>query len=191
MLNENVTISPIDIRTSQLNWTAENADDVSWVFVGGRIACGPIKSETALRTAIIKFGSSEIKTVEVHDLPERIIPRAIAVMPNTRPLLIWNAVENAVKYKIYHRSGQSLQQRLVYDRMAFGGIKKYVVNAPEQLDGKGGKWHFFRCESVDRFGNQSLRELWAFWVMDTPEAVNELQITDGAIPGSFNFTITT
>lgn len=191
MLNDNITISPIDMRTSQLNWTAANAEDVSWVFLGGKVAYGPIRSETAFRTAIIKLGSSDIKAVEVHDLPEEIIPKAIAVMPNTRPQLICNAVENAIKYKIYHRSGQSVQQRLVYDRMAFGGIKKYVINAPEELDGKGGKWHFFRCESVDRFGNQSLRNLWAYWVMDTPEAIKELQITDGAIPGTFNFTITT
>ena len=190
MLNENITISPIDMRTSLLSWTAENIEDVSWVFLGGRIAYGPVKSESAFRTAIIKLGSSDIKAVEVHDLPAGVIQKAIAVMPNTRPKLIWNAVENAIKYKIYHRSAQDNRQRLVYDRIAFGGITKFVINAPEELNGKGGMWHFFRCESVDQFGNQSLRELWAYWVMDTPEAIKELQITEGATPGTFKFTIT-
>ena len=191
MLNENITISPINMHTSLLSWTAANAEDVSWIFLGGKMAYSPLRSEEAFRTAIVQLGGGDIKSLEVHDLPDGIVPDAIAVEPNTRPQLIWNAVKNAYKYKIYYRSSQSDQERLVYDRMAYGNLPKYVINVPEELDGKGGLWHFFRCESVDQFGNQSLRHLWAYWVMDTPQAINKLEITDGSLAGTFNFTIIT
>ena len=101
-----------------------------------------------------------------------------------------NLIEFQIVYSNLHLSGNSNCRRTVRIIVADHGITKYVINAPEELNGKGGMWHFFRCESVDQFGNQSLRELWAYWVMDTPEAIKELQITDGATPGTFNFTIT-
>ena len=189
MINTEILLSPIDIRSSLLSWTVQNPELVSWVFINGQCVYGPIKTEEAFRTAIVQLGSGDIKALEIHDVPEDVNPDPIGVVPNTAPKLVFNSVTGSVKYKIYYKSSLDNNQTLIYERFAAGDIQKYVINCPVKLDGKGGQWHFFRVESVDIYGNQSLRQLWCYYAMEPPEAVNNLAITEGSAAGTFNFAL--
>ena len=191
MLNQNVIISPLDHVNSILTWYAPQPDYVSWVFLNGIIHGGPIYAETDFRSAIVPLSSFEIKAMEIHDLPENIIPEAITIEPNINPALIWNAVDRALKYKIYYRNSNTKAEQLVYDRLVMPDRIKYQIAPPLKLEGRGGLWHFFRCEAIDKYANESLRHLWTFWAMETPTAPKSLNIEECTEHGFFNFHIET
>ena len=113
----------------------------------------------------------------------------VAVQPNTRPELSWNPVTGAVRYRVYHRVKGGVETR-IYDQPAAEGLEHYRITCPILLEGKGGVWHFFRVEAVDRYGHESTREAWTYFVWDLPAAPGGLVVTDGSAPGLFDFEIT-
>mgnify|MGYP006297037157 CR=1 FL=1 len=190
MLNSSFRLTPKDSSRSWLSWEAPGVDWVSWVFANGRHVVGPFYAGQASRSVYIPHPSGTTVAVEIHDLPGDTEPvDPVAVMPNTRPDILWNAVPEAERYRIYHREGDGAET-LIYDEPAEEGLERHRVTCPVELAGRGGVWHFFRVEAVDNYANESTREAWTYFVMDLPAPAGELVITDGSAPGLFDFEIT-
>jgi hypothetical protein len=188
MLNEDYRITPKDSKNAHVRWSAPSATDRSWIFINGSHVLGPIFIEEIERVVKIPFALADVIKIEIHDLPDGVNTNAIEITPNVKPILIWNHVPEAVRYRIHHRES-GLTESVIYDKKIVSGITRYVINCPITLNGKGGVWHFFRVEAVDQYGNESTRQTWSFFVMDTPEVPSSLTVTDGSLPGTFNFLI--
>jgi hypothetical protein len=62
------------------------------------------------------------------------------------------------------------------------------IDCPIKLEGKNGRWHSFRVESVDQFGNESVSEIIPYFAADLPPAPN-LMISRNVETGLFSFRI--
>lgn len=190
MLNENFRLSPIDARRANIAWTAPTADAVSWIFIDGKWTLGPLFLATTDRMVPIRLASDQVATIEVHDFDDGSIQAApIVTEPNTRPTILWNPVGSAVRYRIYHRQFGDTVEEIIYDKPALQGLTQYQITCPVELDGTGGKWHFFRVEAVDLYGHESTRQSWAFFVMDLPAAPPKVTVTEGSGPGLYNLSL--
>lgn len=191
-----MTLTPIDSVTPKselavtVAWTSPAASDLSWIFVNGRIAAGPLAFATAARSAVVGFPATETAAIEVHDLPagSSADVRATWSTPNTRPRLRWARVNDAARYRLYHREAADVDESLVYDAIANASQERMDVISPNRLDGQGGVWHFFRVESVDARGNESARLSWPYRVMEPPAPV-ALTVAAGSAPNLFNVTV--
>jgi len=187
VLNENYRVTPKDAFKADLRWTAPAAEWVSWVFINGRHALGPIFADAAERVVKIPFAESAVVKIEIHDLSDASVPaESVYVLPNTRPLLKWNAVTGAVRYRIYHRAKGEATETLIYDKPPLDNVDRYEVSCPVKLTGTGGVWHFLRVEAVDVYGNESTRQTWIWFVMDLPEEPGGLTVTDGSGAGLYD-----
>ena len=71
--------------------------------MNGRHVVGPYYAGQVARSVYIPHPSGTTVVVEIHDLPGDTEPvDPVAVVPNTRPDILWNAVPGAVRYRIYH-----------------------------------------------------------------------------------------
>lgn len=137
----------------------------------------------------IPFGLADVICLEIHDFPDdTVVPDAIEIRPNTRPLIAWNAVPGAVRYRIYH-SARGGNESLLYDRAAIAGIEHYEITCPVALDGRGGVWHFLRVEAVDRYGNESTRTCMTYFATDLPIMPQGVSVKSGSISGTYEFRI--
>lgn len=190
MLNENFRVTPRDAFKADLRWSAPAADWVSWVFLNGRHALGPVFADAAERVVKIPFKADDTVKIEIHDLPpSSIAPDSVHVLPNTRPLLKWNGVPDAVRYRIYHRIKDDPTETLVYDKPPLEGQDRFEIACPVKLEGRGGVWHFLRVEAVDPYGNESTRQSWTYFVMDLPPAPESLEVVEGSAPGLYDISI--
>lgn len=130
------------------------------------------------------------KAIEIHDFEdETTVPDAVEVQPNTTPQVLWNAVADAVRYRVYHRKAGEATERLIYDKAVLEGITRYVIDCPIHLEGTGGVWHLFRVEAVDEYGNESVRQYWAYFAMALPKEPAGLQVVAGSVSGSYSIEI--
>jgi len=190
MLNENYRITPLDAVSCNVSWTTPWPEGASWLFVNGKHARGPYVTGEAARTIKIPFALANTAKLEIHDFPDaETLAEPIEIRPNTRPLLIWNAVEEAIRYRIYHRAFGESQDTLVYDKPAVADVSTYEILCPVKLAGRGGVWHFLRVEAVGVYGNQSTRESWTYFVMDLPEAPQTVAVAEGSAPGLYTISL--
>jgi len=190
MLNTDIEIMPQDDRRVLLCWTAADAALDSWVFGNGRKLHGPLMPGTCDRDAMVTLAADECVALEVHDVLHEEVPAPLFETPNTRPVIQWNPLPAAARYRLYHReAGKS--ERCVFDRPArdFGGVP-IRIDAPIELAGAGGVWHFLRVEAVDAYGNESTRRAWRYFAMAPPGMPSRLEIADGTSPGFFHITVT-
>jgi len=189
VLNEDFRITPRDDRSCDVRWTSPWTDGASWLFINGEHSRGPVYAGTAERVVKIPFALADVVSLEIHDFPDdAVIPDPVEVKPNTRPLIHWNAVPDAVRYRVYHRR-RGEAESVVYDRAAKEGLDRYEIICPIELEGRNGVWHFFRVEAVDEYGNESTRQAWAYFVMDLPPVPEHLSVADGASPGTYTFSL--
>lgn len=189
MLNSDYRITPHNSVSCFVRWTSAWATGVSWIFVNGKHSRGPIYAETAERVVRIPFAQDAVKCIEIHDFSDdAVVPSAIEVQPNTRPLIGWNASADAERYRIYH-SVRGGSESLIYDRAATDGIEHYEVLCPVALDGLGGVWHSIRVEAVDEYGNESTRACWTYFATDLPGAPANILVTAGSAPGTYTFEV--
>ncbi|HBT77374.1 MAG TPA: hypothetical protein DEB39_10740 [Planctomycetaceae bacterium] len=57
-----------------------------------------------------------------------------------------------------------------------------------KLEGRNGRWHSFRVETVDQFGNESENEIVAHFAADLP-LVPELSISRDVESGNLTFRV--
>jgi hypothetical protein len=110
-------------------------------------------------------------------------------MPQIKPLLSWNPVDEAAKYRVYHGDFATDEEAMVSEVNARPGIERMESNSPVTLNGKHGRWYWFRVESLDKYNHESINngELVKYFASDLPP-VPELTITKRS-NGKFQFTI--
>ncbi|NLF18793.1 MAG: hypothetical protein GX595_16295 [Lentisphaerae bacterium] len=189
MINEQITLTADGARQSLLHWQAAGASLESWVFVNGVKLYGPLFLDTVERSVPVPLPVGECLAIEVHDLPPQGIATPIFETPTTRPILQWNPLAEAARYRLYHREGGGSERR-VFDRAAsdFRGLS-IAIELPIELNGLGGVWHFLRVEAVDEYGNESTRLAWRCFAMEPPGLPNRIDIADGTSPGLFEITV--
>ncbi len=189
MINPTLIVIPLSAETAQVAWIASSADHVSWVFANGKRAAGPVAASTAARAATVPFPSGSTVHLEVHDeAPGALAAVATRARDGRRPTLKWAHAAGAQRYHVYHRPASEPEAVLISDESAAEGHVRVELVCPVALDGQGGRWHFFRVESVDAAGNESTRLAWPHRVMEPPAPV-AITAANGSGPGLFNLTI--
>lgn len=189
MLNEHTNLTADGARQSLLHWQAAAASMHSWVFVNGVKLYGPLLLDTLDRSVPVPLPVGECLAVEVHDLPSGKIATPVFETPNIRPLIQWNPLAEAQRYRLYHHEGNGGERRIL-DRAAsdFRGLP-IAIELPVELNGLGGIWHFLRVEAVDEYGNESTRLAWRCFAMEPPRLPSRIDIADGTSPGLFSITV--
>ncbi len=188
MLNENFTLIAINQGLCTLSWQVADIDHHSYICINGKIAYGPIISDTYERTIDIPFPIDSVIAIEIHDIPQaEDFGEPIAIPPNTQPTIIWNAVSEAIRYRIYHRTENEPNERLIYNHLAIADTEIYKIDCPITLTGS--YWHFFRVEAIDEYGNESTHRRWCWFVADLPKPASALTITEGSTLGTYTFIL--
>jgi hypothetical protein len=184
MLIERYEITPLNAVQCLLSWESETDDAVSWIFLNGKFYLGPFFAETKKRSMGIPFAARKTLAVEIHDFDDiETVPASVEEMPLTRPIIGWNAIAEASRYRLYHE-----QRRLTdYPNIPLPRIE---VDCPITLEGRGGRWHRFNVETLDRFGRETLSggEVITYFAADLPNAP-EVNITHNPATGHLTFTI--
>ena len=167
MLVENVLIRPLGQNQIALYWTSDTAENRSWVFINGRFSLGPFMADTKERNIVLTIPEGTTFCVEVHDFDDDTVPESIEQVPLVRPTIGWNGVEEASSYRIYHTifDGGTMETLLCEVPPMSGRME---IDCPIKLEGKNGKWHSFRVESVDQYNNESENEVVAHLAADLP-----------------------
>jgi len=187
MFIENVLIRPLAQNQVAIYWTSDTAEKRSWVFINGRFSIGPFIAEEKERNIVLTIPEGTTFLVEVHDFDDDTVPQSIEQEPLVEPSIGWNGVDEVTCYRIYHTifDGGTMETLLCEVPPVSGRLE---INCPIRLEGKGGRWHSFRVESVDQFNNESENEVVAHFAADLP-AKPQLMITRDTISGLLNFRI--
>jgi len=170
MLVENLLIRPLGTREVSLSWTSEDADQRSYIFINGMRTVGGFIPGTKERSATLPVPVDGAFRIEVHDMyADEDVPDSTEEPPLIQPLISWNSVSGAVAYKIYHTAaqGEGTIETLLATVPALP-LPRIEINCPIKLEGRNGKWHFFRVESVDKFGDESVSEVIPYFASDLP-----------------------
>ena len=187
MLVENVLLRPVGENQASIYWTSDTADKRSWVFINGRFSIGPFMADTKERNIVLTIPEGTTYIVEIHDFDDDTVPQSIEQSPLTHPTIGWNGVDEAVSYRIYHSifDGGTMEMLLCEVPPMSGRLE---IDCPIKLEGHGGRWHSFRVETVDQFGNESENEVVAHFAADFPTPP-QLSISRDTSTGLLNFHI--
>ena len=202
---DNILIRPEGIGNVCISWTSDDETAMSWIFLNGKLVVGPFMAGTKERSIVLPVPTDKTFKIEVHDY-YGTTPHSSEELPQTRPIITWDAVGSAFGYKIYHTIFD-IGQRAVASQSAPGyavasessitsllaqvppiSTERIEIDCPTKLEGRGGRWHHFRVESVDQFGNESENHRLAFFATDFPKPP-QLLITRNTETGLFNFRV--
>jgi len=186
---DNVLIRPEGLRNINVSWTSDDETARSWIFVNGKLAVGPFMAGTKERSIVLPVPNDKTFKIEVHDYyGDSTAPNSIEEQPQVQPLIAWNAVESAVCYRIYHTifDNGSIESLLV--QVPPLSSERVEIDCPKPLEGRGGRWHLFRVESVDQFNNESENEIVPYFAADLPPPPT-LTISRNTQTGLFSFRI--
>jgi hypothetical protein len=152
-----------------VSWTSISETSISWIFINGISAVGPLMVRTLERSVTMPFADGKTIAIEIHDSETmETIPDPCEVIPQTKPLLSWRTVDDAERYRIYY------ENKLLQEIPSRPGILRQEIKSPITLNGQHGQWHQFHVESVDPYNNESLdtEERITFWAYDLPPVPN-------------------
>jgi len=182
-----ILVRKITPDTISVTWTSPNKDARSWVFINGQFAVGPFYGETSERTVTLRLPPGETFVVEVHDFDDETVPKPVEEAPLVRPTIGWNSVDEASSYRIYHTIFDiGTMETLLCEVPPMSG--RLEIDCPIRLEGKNGRWHSFRVESVDQFDNESENEVVAHFAADLPPKP-PLMMSRDTETGLLNFRI--
>jgi len=187
MLVENVRVRPLGQNQIVLYWTSDTAENRSWVFINGKFSLGPFMADGKERNIVLVVPEGSTFVVEVHDFEDDTVPQAIEHAPLVRPTIGWNGVEDATCYRVYHTIFDTgTMETLLCEVPPMSG--RLEIDCPIKLEGKNGRWHSFRVESVDQFDNESENEVVAHFAADLPPKPT-LMMSRNTTDGLLNFRI--
>ena len=169
MLVNNVLVRPQGQNQVVISWTSDNNNAISWVFINGQFAFGPFMAEAKERSVELTVPQGVTCKVDVHDFfNSDEIPASIEQAPLVKPVISWNKVDAAMSYRVYHTifDTGTIESRLI--DIPAPAMDRIEIDCPIKLEGKGGRWHSFRVESVDQFGNESVNEVVPHFAVDLP-----------------------
>lgn len=186
---ENVLVRPLGDARISISWTSESPELLSWIFINGVFAIGPFMPETTNRSVTLTVPPDKTFVVEVHDFRDiEVVPAPIEEKPQIKPQIAWNSIDTAAAYRIYHTIFDigSIESLLLQTPSM--GIDRMEIDCPITLEGRNGRWHSFRVETVDQFGNESHNNIVAHFAVDLP-LTPELSISRDVETGSLTFRI--
>jgi hypothetical protein len=169
MLVDNVLVRPQGQNQVVISWTSDDENAISWVFINGQFAFGPFMAETKQRSVDLTVPQNATYKIDIHDFLDRDeIPASIEQAPLVQPVISWNKVDAAMCYRVYHTifDTGTIESRLI--DTSTPPMNRIEIDCPVKLEGKGGRWHSFRVESVDQFGNESANEVVPHFAVDLP-----------------------
>ena len=189
MLIDNVLIRPQGVSEVAISWESASETTRSYLFINGAFAVGPFIADARGRTVVLPVPNDKTFKIEVHDVEDdEEIPVAIEEVPLVKPVIAWNAVESAVCYKIYHTIFDTGSIESLLLQVPPMSMDRLEVDCPRKLEGKNGRWHYFRVETVDQFGNESASEIVPYHAADLP-SVPDLMISRDTQSGLLTFRI--
>jgi hypothetical protein len=162
---------------------------ISWIFINGQFAFGPFMAETKERSVELTVPLHVTCKIDGHDfIGGDEVPASIEEPPLVTPTIAWNKVDAATLYRIYHTifDTGSIESRLI--DIPATPMERIEIDCPIKLEGKGGRWHSFRVESVDQFGNESLSEIIPHFAVDLPPPP-EFTVSRDTVSGLLTFRI--
>lgn len=191
MLIDTLHLTPAGPGRVRVTWPTSHSAWPAWLFIDGRLAAGPIVDAAGLTERSVSIGwlEGETHVVEVHELPSLdIVAASIYPEPTTSPGVSWNSRPEAERYRRYHRETPDGEDTLVYDGPAVPDEFGLCHFKRLTLDGRGGRWHFFRVEAVDIYGHESARLSWVYRAVEPPDAPS-LTIVAGSTTGRYTLTL--
>ncbi len=185
---ENLLVRPLGNGHISLNWRSATENVWSWIFVNGKLAFGPYMAETKNRSVTIPIPTDGTFLVEVHDFEDETVPDSIVQKPLVKPRIGWNCVDNAAAYRIYHTIFDTGSIEPLLLQVPPIGMERMEIDCPVSLEGRNGRWHSFRVETVDQFGNESENEVVLHFAVDLPPSP-ELTISRDVETGHLTFRI--
>lgn len=171
MLVENVLVRSLGDGQITISWMSESDTVWSWIFINGKRSVGPYMAETKKRSISIPLATTETFLVEVHDFDDgETVPDSIEQHPLIKPTIAWNCVETAVAYHVYHTIFDTGSIESLLLEVPPVGMDRMEIDCPKNLEGRYGRWHSFRVETVDQFGNESENEVVPYFAIDLPPA---------------------
>ncbi|MDR1493994.1 MAG: hypothetical protein LBT05_14930 [Planctomycetaceae bacterium] len=169
MLVDKILVRPQGQNEISISWTSETAAMKSWIFLNGLFLVGPFMAEQKERSATLPVATSSTFKLEIHDfIDDEIVPQSIEQTPLVRPQIAWNEVNNAVSYKIYHTIFDAGSIESLLTQVPSRSVPRMEMDCPARLEGKNGRWHSFRVEAVDQFGNESINDIVPHFAIDFP-----------------------
>ncbi|GHT23199.1 hypothetical protein FACS189419_06830 [Planctomycetales bacterium] len=169
MLIENVLIRPHGLQEVSLSWTSESADSRSYIFINGSLVVSGFMAGTKERSATLPVPHDSTFRIEIHEFTdENVSPNSTEELPQVRPQVAWNSVDEAQSYKVYHTIFDTGEIESLLATVPAIATERIEINCPVKLEGKGGRWHSFRVEAVDQFGNESVSEVIPYFAVDLP-----------------------
>ena len=189
MIAENVLVRSLGNGQVSISWTSLSEAMWSWIFVNGKRTLGPYMAETKTRSVMIPIVTEGTFIVEVHDFDDgETVPDSVEQKPLVKPLIGWNCVETAAAYRVYHTIFDTGSIESLMLQVPPMGIDRMEIDCPTTLEGRGGRWHSFRVESVDQFGNESENNVVPHFAVDLP-LVPELVVSRDTESGLLSFRI--
>jgi hypothetical protein len=186
---DHFSIRPVSKGKISLSWTSERPELWSWIFLNGKCLAGPYMPNTTERSITFSVPAEATFVIEIDDEEGiEVIPESTEEAPLIKPVIAWNESEEAVSHKIYHSVfGTNASETLLATLPArFTG--RTEIDCPIRLNGRGGRWHTFRVDAADSFGNESLSELIPYFAADLP-LTPSLTISRNIETGLFSFRI--
>jgi len=189
MLVDNVLVRPQGQNQVVVSWASDDENAISWVFVNGRFAFGPFMADTRERSVELAVPQGVTCKIDVHDfLDSDEIPASVEQAPLVQPTISWNKVEAALLYRVYHTicDTGTIESRLI--DIPASPRERIEIDCPVKLEGKSGRWHLFRVESVDQFGNESVNDIVPHFAVDLPPPP-EFTVSRDTVTGLLTFRI--
>jgi hypothetical protein len=169
MLVDNVLIRPHGTQEVSISWTSDSDKIRSSIFINGNLVVSSYMAGTKERNVLLPVPLNTTFKIEVHDCDDdEVIPQSIEEPTRVRPQISWNTVENVISYKIYHTIFDTGTIETLLTQVPARAMPRMEIDCPVKLEGKNGRWHSFRVESVDPFGNESINEVVPYFAADFP-----------------------
>jgi hypothetical protein len=188
MLVKNTLIRHHGNHEVSVSWTSESENIRSYIFCNGKLVVGSFLTNSTQRNVTLLTRVNSTLKYEVHDLTENEIPNSTEESPLVCPTIAWNSVDNAAAYKIYHTIFDTGIIESLLLKIPAQKTSRIEIGCPIKLEGRGGRWHYFRVESVDQFGNESINEIIPYFAADLPPTP-ELTILRNVNSGLLSFQI--
>ena len=189
MLVNNVLVRPQGLNQVTVSWTSDDENAISWVFINGQFAFGPFMADAKERSVELTVPQEVTCKIDVHDfIGSDEVPASIEQSPLVKPTISWNKVDAATFYRVYHTifDTGTIESKLI--DIPATSRDRIEIDCPIKLEGKGGRWHSFRIESVDQFGNESLNEVVPHFAVDLPPTP-EFTVSRDTVTGLLTFRI--
>jgi hypothetical protein len=186
MSNKNYYISEINGPRVTINWSSENIDDVSFIFIDGVAVLNEYAPETIDREFRLNLESEFAHTVEIYDLPvgSTTVDCQSTIVSNFKhPVLKWNNVSDAKWFYVYYKYYTDTEYTLYRQILNNGDDFQWCVLGFNLVE----KWYQIKITAVNDYGEESVVNSFNHRVL-LPK-YNDYTLAATGTGNIFNFTL--